>query len=146
MKGSDPNRHYIQIGSPQRSKDVPAGFAGKPISGHQVNGTTENPEIIETIVKIGSGNPNEFAIQERQPEDRNLLRKEFSRIKKETGYGYPPAVWIDWAELEGPIKDKQIIRLEELALDNNEHTIWWFGGGVLLGIITTIGITYAVNK
>jgi hypothetical protein len=44
------------------------------------------------------------------------------------------------------IKDKQIIRLEELALDNNEHTIWWFGGGVLLGIITTIGITYAVNK
>ena len=44
------------------------------------------------------------------------------------------------------IKDKQIIRLEELALGNNDHTIWWFGGGVLLGIITTIGITYAVNK
>ncbi|MDC0157268.1 DUF1592 domain-containing protein, partial [Verrucomicrobia bacterium] len=107
--GSDPNRHYIQIGYPQRNNDVPAGFAGKPISGHQVNGTTENPEIIETIVKIGSGNPNEFAIQERQPEDRDTYRKQFYRIKKENGYGYPPAVWIDWAELEGPIKDKQII-------------------------------------
>ncbi|HAW97140.1 MAG TPA: hypothetical protein DCX67_01255, partial [Opitutae bacterium] len=109
VKGSDPNRHYIQIGSPQRNNDVPAGFAGKPISGHQVNGTTENPEIVETIVKIGSGNPNEFAIQERQPEDRDLFRKQFYRIKKENGYGYPPAVWIDWAELEGPIKDKRII-------------------------------------
>ncbi len=43
------------------------------------------------------------------------------------------------------IKDKQIIRLEELALDNNDHTVWWFGGGVLLGIITTIGITYVVK-
>ncbi|MED5281189.1 MAG: DUF1587 domain-containing protein, partial [Verrucomicrobiota bacterium] len=109
VKGSDPNRHYIQIGYPQRNNDVPAGFAGKPISGHQVNGTTDNPEIIETIVKIGSGNPNEFAIQERQPEDRDLYRKQFYRIKKETGYGYPPAVWIDWAELEGPIKDKRTI-------------------------------------
>jgi hypothetical protein len=109
VKGSDPNRHFIQIGYPQRNNDVPAGLAGKPISGHQVNGTTENPEIIETIVKIGSGNPSEFAIQERQPEDRDTYRKQFYRIKQENGYGYPPAVWIDWAELEGPIRDKQII-------------------------------------
>ncbi len=108
--GSDPNRHFIQIGYPQRTNQVPAGFAGKPISGHQVNGTTESPEIIETIVKIGSGNPNEFAIQERQPEDRDTYRKQFYRIKKENGYGYPPAVWIDWAELEGPIRDKKIIK------------------------------------
>ena len=107
--GSDPNRHFIQIGYPQRNNQVPAGFAGKPISGHQVNGTTENPEIIETIVRIGSGNPSEFAIQERQPEDRNFYRKQFNRIKQENGYGYPPAVWIDWAELVGPIRDKQII-------------------------------------
>ena len=109
VEGSDPNRHFIQIGYPQRNNQVPAGFAGKPISGHQLNGTTENPEVIETIVKIGSGNPNEFAIQERQPEDRNLLRKEFFRRKKENGYGFPPAVWIDWIELEGPIKDKQVV-------------------------------------
>ena len=62
VKGSDPNRHYIQIGYPQRTNQVPAGFAGKPISGHQVNGTTENPEIIETIVKIGSGSPHELSL------------------------------------------------------------------------------------
>ena len=103
VKGSDPNRHFIQIGHPQRVNGVMAGFAGKPISGHQVNGTTENPEIIETTVEIGANTPHEFGIQERQPEDRNLHRKEFFRIKKENGYGYPPAIWIDWIELEGPL-------------------------------------------
>ena len=44
--GSDPSRHFIQIGYPQRNNHVPAGFAGKPISGHQVNGTTENPDCL----------------------------------------------------------------------------------------------------
>ncbi|MDP6736027.1 MAG: DUF1587 domain-containing protein, partial [Nitrospinaceae bacterium] len=83
VKGSNPNRHFIQIGHPQRNNGVMAGFEGKPISGHQVNGTIENPEIIETTVKIGADTPREFSIQERQPEDRNLHRKEFFRIKQE---------------------------------------------------------------
>ncbi|MBU01519.1 MAG: hypothetical protein CME14_09750 [Gemmatimonadetes bacterium] len=112
VEGSDPNRHFIQIGYPQRNNQVPAGFVGKPISGHQVKGTTENPEIIETIVKIGSGSPHEFGIQERQPEDGNLHRKEFYRLKRENGYGFPPAVWIDWMELEGPIRENQAPELE----------------------------------
>ena len=103
VKGSDPKRHFIQIGHPQRLGRAFAGFEGKPISGHQVNGTTENPEIIETTVKIGADTPREFGIQERQPEDRNLHQKEFYRIKQENGYGYPPAVWVDWIELEGPL-------------------------------------------
>ena len=103
VNGSDPKRHFIQIGHPQRLNRIMAGFKGKPISGHQINGTTENPEIIETTVKIGADTPREFGIQERQPEDRNLHRKEFFRIKKENGYGYPPAVWVDWIELVGPL-------------------------------------------
>ena len=107
VKDSDPKRHFIQIGHPQRLNGVMAGFVGKPISSHQVNGTTENPEIIETTVKIGANTPREFGIQERQPEDRNLHRKEFFRIKQENGYGYPPAVWVDWIELEGPIQKQQ---------------------------------------
>ena len=94
---------YKRQGHPQRLGRAFAGFEGKPISGHQVNGTTENPEIIETTVKIGADTPREFGIQERQPEDRNLHQKEFYRIKQENGYGYPPAVWVDWIELEGPL-------------------------------------------
>ena len=108
VKGSDPKWHFIQIRHPQRLNGVMAGFEGKPISGHQVTGTTENPEIIETTVEIGANTPREFGIQERQPEDRNLHRKEFYRIKQENGYGYPPAVWVDWIELEGPIQENQV--------------------------------------
>ncbi|SVB86702.1 uncharacterized protein METZ01_LOCUS239556, partial [marine metagenome] len=94
-----------------------AGFEGKPISGHQVNGTIEDPGIIETTVKIGADTPREFSIQERQPEDRNLHRKEFFRIKQENGYGYPPAVWVDWIELKGPITEaaateSSVVRVE----------------------------------
>ena len=112
VEGSDPNRHYIQIGYPQRNNGVLAGFVGKPISGHQVNGTTTNPEIIETVVKIGSAAPQEFGVQERQPENGNLLRREFYRLKRENGYGFPPAVWIDWIELEGPIRENKAPKLE----------------------------------
>jgi hypothetical protein len=129
VKDSDPNRHFIQIGHPQRNNGVPAGFAGKPISGHQVTGTTENPEIIETTVKIAADSPREFGIQERQPEDRNLHRKEFFRIKKQNGYGYPPAVWVDWIELEGPIQKNQVIPETKMLLRKKKNSSNASGNG-----------------
>ena len=123
VKGSDPNRHFIQIGHPQRRNGVPAGFEGKPIRSHQVTGTTEKPQIIETTVKIGADTPREFGIQERQPEDRNLHRKEFFQFKKKNGYGYPPAVWIDWIELEGPLQaDNAFSGLASILTDNRDGT------------------------
>tara|TARA_Y100000034_G_scaffold18701_1_gene20770 strand:- start:57 stop:482 length:426 start_codon:yes stop_codon:yes gene_type:complete len=45
------------------------------------------------------------------------------------------------------IKNDQVEKLETLALNRpNKYTHWFFAGGVVLGILTTIGITYAVNK
>jgi len=42
------------------------------------------------------------------------------------------------------IKDSEIKRLQELALKNpNDNANWWFGGGVVIGIITSIVIFYA---
>jgi len=108
VKGSDPSRHFIEIGHPQRINGVRAGFAGKPISSHQITGTTDNPAIIEAIVEIGSDTPREFGIQERQPENKRALIDQFNRYKRENGYGYPPAVWVDWIELEGPIQKNQV--------------------------------------
>jgi len=43
------------------------------------------------------------------------------------------------------VKNKQIIKLEELALDSN-NSPWWFAGGVVLGIVSTVAITYAVTN
>ena len=44
------------------------------------------------------------------------------------------------------IKDIQIGKLQELVLDApNEYSHWWFGGGVLVGILTTVGVVYALK-
>ena len=109
VKGSDPSRHFIEIGHPQRVNGVLAGFSGKPLASLQVTGSEENPEIIETTFVIGSKTPREFGIQERQPEgSRKTLSREFYRHKRENGYGTPPAIWVDWIELEGPISEGSI--------------------------------------
>jgi len=42
------------------------------------------------------------------------------------------------------IKEQEIKRLHALALKNpNDNANWWFGGGVAVGIITSIVIFYA---
>ena len=109
VEGSDPSRHFIEIGHPQRVNGVLARFSGKPLAGLQVLGTEDNPEIIETTLVIGSNTPREFGIQERQPESsKKMLSTEFYSYKRENGYGTPPAIWVDWIELEGPLTESAV--------------------------------------
>ena len=106
VEGSDPSRHFIEIGHPQRVNQVPAGFAGKPFASLQVTGTEESPEIVETTIEIGADTPREFGIQERQPvSGKKAITREFYAHKRENGYGTPPAIWVDWIELEGPLSN-----------------------------------------
>ena len=105
VEGTPSFRHFIEIGHPQRVNRVPAGFAGFPISSHQVTGTVEQPEIIETRVEVGLHTQREFGIQERQPTNKKSLRDAYNRDKRTNGYGIPPAVWIDWIELDGPLPE-----------------------------------------
>ncbi len=103
VEGSPSYRHFIEIGHPQRVNGVQAGFASLPISSHQVTGTIEQPEIIETQLEVGLLTQKEFGIQERQPTNGKSLRDAYNRDKRSNGYGTPPALWIDWIELEGPL-------------------------------------------
>ena len=118
VKGSDSSRHFIEVGHPHRIDGQPAGFSGKPLASYQVTGTEDNPEIIETTLVIGSNTPRELGVRERQPEDnKRFLRNEFAIDKQKNGYGTPPAIWVDWMELEGPITEaaateSKIIRIE----------------------------------
>ena len=84
-------------------------FSSKPLASLQVTGTEDNPEIIETTLVIGSKTQREFGIQERRPEgNQKALSREFYAYKRENGYGTPPAIWVDWIELEGPIQKNQV--------------------------------------
>jgi hypothetical protein len=105
VEGSPSYRHFIQIGYPQRVNQVPAGFASLPISSHQVTGTIEQPEVIETQLEVGLHTQREFGIQERQPTNGKSLRDSYNRDKRSNGYGTDPAIWIDWIELEGPLPE-----------------------------------------
>ena len=104
VKGSDPSRHFIEIGHPQKSNGTSPGFA-KLLSTQPISGTIENPEIIEVKIEIGERTPRLIGIQERQPSSVKLIRQEFDRHKQKNGYGTPPAIWVDWMELEGPISE-----------------------------------------
>ncbi|MDA7916270.1 DUF1592 domain-containing protein [Verrucomicrobia bacterium] len=105
VKGTPSSRRFIQVGHPQRQ--IPSrnwGLEGPAISSHQVTGTIENPETIEIPLEIGSQTTREFAVQEKQPNTGNLkeLWNAHNAFKTTNGYGHPPAIWIDWVELEGP--------------------------------------------
>src|SRR5687767_5664581 len=65
------------------------------MSAHQVTGTLAQPRIIDLPLEIGSTGKREFALRERRP---NRAR----RIRKKTGRGPAPAIWVDWVEIEGP--------------------------------------------
>ena len=106
VKGTPVSRRFIEIGHPQRdigSRDW--GLKGRAISVHQVSGTIEEPEIIEIPIEVRSDTLREFAVQEKQPNNGNLkvLWDEHNKLKKVNGYGHPPAIWVDWIELEGPL-------------------------------------------
>ncbi len=45
------------------------------------------------------------------------------------------------------IKDNEIKRLSDIALDSpNDYSVWWFVGGVVLGVGLTIGVVYGVAE
>ncbi|MDB4381028.1 DUF1587 domain-containing protein, partial [Mariniblastus sp.] len=128
VEGSDSSRHFIEVGHPHRVNGKPAGFLSKPLASLQITGTEENPEIIETTLVIGSNTPREFGIRERQPEDsKRFLRNEFSIDKQKNGYGTPPAIWVDWIELVGPITEGSVktfrVDPEKTVNDKNEEII-----------------------
>ena len=112
MEDSPLSRRFIDIGHPQRVNQIPEGFAGLPISTHQVTGTVESPAIIETYVEVGKDTPREFAVREKQHSSEEEARREFFVHKRENGYGTPPAVWIDWVEIDGPIQENQAPKSE----------------------------------
>jgi hypothetical protein len=43
-------------------------------------------------------------------------------------------------------QDEEIKRLQEIALGSNDYSTLWFGGGVLVGIVTSVAIFFAAAE
>lgn len=108
------HRRYIDIGHPQIQTGWQFGlFPGKPIATRQVTGTMDKPQIIEVPIEIDSNTTKEFSVQEKQHNDS--VKASWGTIgeyAKKNGYGIPPAIWIDWLELEGPHPPKKTPALQ----------------------------------
>lgn len=138
VEGTPAERRFIQVGHPQRQIESRNwGLEGRAISTHQVTGTIENPETIEVPLEVTSNTIREFAVQEKQPNNGNLkaLWNAHNRWKKENGYGHPPAIWIDWVELEGPLngtrkqwKQRREVELHANAKVGGTYNGWFKGG------------------
>ena len=44
------------------------------------------------------------------------------------------------------IKDKEIERLTKIAANTNDYSMWFATGGVVIGIVLTIAVVYAVRE
>ena len=103
VEGSPAFRHFLEVGHPGGPIEERGQFTDFPITSMHVKGTIAKPEIIETIIEVNSDTTPEFAIRERQPEWGALRKFYFYPQMNRNGYGHPPAIWVDWAEIEGPL-------------------------------------------
>jgi hypothetical protein len=88
------SRHFIEVGHPTQ----PGAF--DILSTHHVTGTIAKPQTIEIPVTLTSTGSRIFALREKRLNSREheVAIAVLYRNKHKTWY--PPAMWIDWMELE----------------------------------------------
>ncbi len=106
LEGTPASRHFIEIGHPQTINKLKTGFDNYPISTHQVLGTVNKPQTIEVPLQVTPHTVPTFSIRERQPSNEKQFAKVHMKAAlKKNGYGFAPAIWVDWIELEGPLPE-----------------------------------------
>ncbi len=99
VKGTPAERHFVDIGS------VPQKNQFNHLATFQVTGSTDAPQTIEVPVSLTNDGPRKFAVREKRDPTGDLARYRATRAK--TGFGPPPALWIDWVEWEGPLSPSE---------------------------------------
>ena len=94
LEGTPAQRHFIEAGHPTE----PGAF--DLISAHQVTGSLASPQTIEIPVTLTGSGSRTFAIREKRHNSRENEVSIAVRYREKHGTWYPPAMWIDWMELE----------------------------------------------
>jgi len=107
VEGTPADRRFIDVGYPQTIANRPKGLTpGAPLATRQITGSIEKPHTVEVRLEVGLNQSGKFAVQEKQPNDNlKALWPTYGIYKKKNGYGIPPAIWVDWVELEGPVAE-----------------------------------------
>ena len=94
------DRCCIELGTIESG--APAGEIGV-LDCRKIVGTFEQPEIIEFSITLATGREHQIALRERQHNSRDAARAAFNHARKLDQPLPPPAIWVDWVEIEGPL-------------------------------------------
>lgn len=97
------HRRYIEYGT------VSDGAEGGEINVHgfhRITGTMQEPQVVEFEFTPTDHEDRIFKIRERHINEADAAKRFFISSLAKTKLGPPPALWIDWVELEGPIIDQ----------------------------------------
>lgn len=96
--------HYPDAAERFHYLEFTSGYGtGRNLLGwRKVTGTLENPQVIEFPIEHQPGEKLQVWIHQRTHQDRG--DKNLATIDRDkNGIGTPPGLWVDWAELEGPL-------------------------------------------
>lgn len=106
----DERFHYLEFTS---------GFGnGRKLLGwRKITGTLEDPQIVEFPIEHAPGEKLQIWIHQRTHQDRG--DKNLATIDmRANGLGTPPGLWVDWAEIEGPVQDDRLSNATKRILFN----------------------------
>ena len=103
-------------------------------------GTLLNPAAVAHTIAEKESVANQCALAKQYVEERGAAKCDLLVKTAETRL---ESVRLERDSIMG-IKDEEIERLRKMALDRpNRHNHWWFAGGVVAGIVTSITIFFA---
>jgi len=82
----------------------------------KVNGTLDEPEIIEFPIVHRPGDKLNYMIHQRTHQDRGD-KNLWQAANEKNGIGIPPGVWVDWAELIGPEPEENDTFVKQILPD-----------------------------
>ncbi|MGB8852247.1 MAG: DUF1592 domain-containing protein [Pirellulales bacterium] len=70
-----------------------------------VPGHAKGPQVVEVPVRITSDGTRTFFFQQKRYASKDIDWYKFAVSRRATGFGPPPALWVDWLEWDGPLPD-----------------------------------------
>lgn len=98
--------HYLEFVSGEGQNQTRLGW-------RKITASLDEPEIIEFPIVHRPGQDQEIQIHQRSHQDR-ADKALASGDMKNNGVGTPPGLWVDWAELIGPLPNAKIDTREKV--------------------------------
>ena len=97
--GAEERLHYLEFTA------VDGGTIHR-LGWRKVTGTLAKPQVIEFAIEHPVGKKIQYVVHQRSHQDRG--DKNLTTLhQRKNGVGQPPGLWVDWAEMEGPLPDNR---------------------------------------